>query len=209
VRVCDIATDIPNSTDTIFVDTNVWLFQTYPGATLGIPSPRKALIDVYIKYLERARLASATLVALPTVAIELASVIEKAEYREQCRLQGVDPFPLNPASPNTLKACREDAGFRLAVTSYVAQAWLETSSASSVPDIVLSSQLCESAAELASRDGVDPMDALHLKMMGTQGISIILTDDADFLALNESITLLTHNQNSISAAARRGILARR
>jgi hypothetical protein len=106
MRVCDVATDVTNARDVIFVDTNIWLFQTYPGAATGLSPAQKALIDAYLKYIKRAQSAKAMFIAFPTVALELASRIKKEEYKEQCRLQGVEPFPADPGSPHTLKACR-------------------------------------------------------------------------------------------------------
>jgi hypothetical protein len=209
MRVCDVATDVPNARDVIFVDTNIWLFQTYPGATTGLSPARKALIDAYLKYIKRAQSAKAAFIAFPTVALELASVIEKEEYKEQCRLQGVDPFPADPGSPHTLKARRQDAGFRKTVVSYIAQAWLETATSASVPDATLSSELCSRAAENAARDGIDTIDSLHLALMREHGISLILTDDSDFANLSEAVTLLTDNQKSLTTAAEWGLLARR
>lgn len=209
MRICDVANDVPNKADTIFVDTNVWLFQTYPGATLGLSPARLSLIESYLRYFKRAKDAGATFVAFPTVALELTSVVEKEEYREICRIKKVQPFPDDPGSPDTLKACREDPGFRSTVASFAAQAWQETTSSAEVPEVLLTSAFCSQASELAASQGIDVMDALHLKLMEAQGITLVLTDDVDFSTLTSDVTVLTHNQKSLAYAAQHGTLKRR
>lgn len=209
MQICDIATDVPNASDTIFIDTNVLLFQTYPGATTNLVSSRKSLIESYLKYIKRARTAGARFVVFPTVALELANAIEKEEYKELCRLKGVAPYPPDPSSAHSLKAFREDTGFRQTVASFAAQSWLETKLMASVPDAALSSTLCERAADAALSVGIDIMDSVHLALMLEHEVSIILSDDADFSILSNNVTLLTKNPKSISTAVDRGVLARR
>lgn len=209
MRICDVATDVPNATDTIFVDTNVWLFRTYPGATLGISQARKVLIDAYLKYMDRAANAGARLIAFTTVLIELAAVIEKEEYRFDCDQAGVDPYPKDPRSPHALKAYRENSGFRSCVASFVAQSWSETQASASIIEAHLSSTICTDAAEFASKVGMDVTDALHLEIMASNNIDIILSDDVDFSSIARDITLLTHNQRSLSNAAGNGTLTKR
>jgi hypothetical protein len=85
-EVIDIRTDRPQQSDIFLVDTNVWVWQTYPNART---SPTK--IREYGAYLKTARQNGAVLAYSGLVLAELAHVIERTEweiYNERSRLRG-------------------------------------------------------------------------------------------------------------------------
>jgi hypothetical protein len=51
--VIDIKTDNPRKGDIFLVDTNVWLWYTYPNSTRGSKAPPRRDITPYLKYLTK------------------------------------------------------------------------------------------------------------------------------------------------------------
>lgn len=90
-EVIDVRTDRPQPSDTLFVDTNVWLWQTY-----GLPpkpDPQKASrkeqrqaqqaeqkLKIYTRYLNAALSRGVELKYCGLILSELAHVIEKTEF---------------------------------------------------------------------------------------------------------------------------------
>lgn len=76
-HVIDIAVDIPCSTDSIFVDSNVWFWQTYTRATAA---GRRYQTIRYPNYIRSALRRGAKLYYSGLSFAELAHTIEKAEF---------------------------------------------------------------------------------------------------------------------------------
>jgi len=49
--VIDIGSDIPQPNDIFLVDTNVWYWQTYINATVGVKPTRIGQVNQYLTYL--------------------------------------------------------------------------------------------------------------------------------------------------------------
>jgi len=205
MRVCDIANDVPRAEDVIFVDTNIWVFQTYEGATLGLSRNREAQIDRYQRYLGRARQVTATLAIFPTVLLEMANVIERYEYEHACREDGVEAW----SAGHLLKHYRQREPFRRTVAHAVASAWAETSSRTICFDNTLGADDCFNAGMEAEAAAIGISDAVHLQLVQKHGCSCILSDDIDFVDPAFDVTLLTRNERALSKAAELDVLVRR
>jgi hypothetical protein len=72
--VIDIFSDHPQQSDIFLVDTNVWVFQTYPKAK------NLSKIREYGAYLKAARQKGSTLAYSGLTLAELAHVVERTEY---------------------------------------------------------------------------------------------------------------------------------
>lgn len=202
--MCDAENDIPNVGEIVFVDTNIWIFQTYPAATLGIDRWRQKQIDVYNLFLGRAKRVGATLAIFPTVLLEMANVIERYEFEIACRQNGVEPR----TSGHELKTYRQSDSFRKTVASAVTAAWAEASSRAKCFEPFDSTD-CFAAGLEAEASAIGIWDALHLQLARKHGFSCILSDDIDFVDPRFNITLLTKNAKALKKAADLSILARR
>lgn len=82
-EVIDVRTDTPQPSDTLFVDTNVWLWQTYglpPESNLNRARRAEQKLRLYTRYLNAALVRGVQLKYCGLILSELAHVIEKTEF---------------------------------------------------------------------------------------------------------------------------------
>jgi hypothetical protein len=191
-EVIDIRTDRPQQSDIFLVDTNVWIWQTYPNART---SPTK--IREYGAYLKRARQNGATLAYSGLVLAELAHVIERTEceiYNERRRIRGevlVQTKEFRHNLPNE----------RAKVVKLLETCWLQVQSAAVPVNLTIDDIATNAALNRFKNQALDGYDLLILEAMfnADPGQVKVITDDMDYATV-PCIQLFTGNNRVIQAA---------
>jgi len=195
-QVVDIRSDAPRASDTIWVDTNVWIWLTYAG-----PQPPQSA--PYIRYIASLKKINAAMTAGPINLAELAAHIEHTELLKWQVRNG------KPADSRELKVFRWDAAQRSDVADEIGRCWRALQGYANLPVNAIQSTCVTRAAEsLKCGDLVDGGDAVLLADARRNGVTSVLTDDADFATV-EWITLFTANLKTINEARTVGKLIQR
>lgn len=192
-QVVDIRTDTPHASDVIWIDTNIWIWLTYAG-----PQPPQSA--PYIRYIASLKKIKASMAAGSINLAELAAHIEHTELLKWQARNG------RPADSRELKVFRWDAAQRRDVVDEIGRCWRAVQGYANLPANAIQSTCVTRAAEsLESGDLVDGGDAVMLADARRNGITSVLTDDADFATV-EWITLFTANLKTINEARTTGKL---
>lgn len=195
-QVCDIRTDTPQAGDRFFVDTNVWLWMGYVRASLGANQQTLDRISAYSTYLKRCMAAGCTLHYSGLCFSELTHVIEKTEH-DIYKARGPNPV----LSVKQLR--RTSQNHRLKVINQVASAWQVVESVGEFLRVDVDLPMVK-AADIHFRNfAVDGYDTFHVELLLQQGISKVLTDDADFVGVS-NLDVFTWNSTAIAEAAAAG-----
>jgi hypothetical protein len=200
-EVIDIRTDRPQQSDIFLVDTNVWVWQTYPNART---SPTK--IREYGAYLKTARQNGAVLAYSGLVLAELAHVIERTEweiYNERSRLRGealVQSKEFRHNLPNE----------RAKVVKLLETSWMQVQSAAVPVNLTINDITTTAALNRFKEQSLDGYDLLILEAMFNvdPGQVKVITDDMDYATVPD-IQLFTGNNRVIQAAITQGKLLQR
>jgi hypothetical protein len=200
-EVIDIRTDRPQQLDIFLVDTNVWVWQTYPNART---SPTK--IREYGAYLKTARQNGAVLAYSGLVLAELAHVIERTEweiYNERSRLRGealVQSKEFRHNLPNE----------RAKVVKLLETSWMQVQSAAVPVNLTINDITTTAALNRFKEQSLDGYDLLILEAMfnADPGQVKVITDDMDYATVPD-IQLFTGNNRVIQAAITQGKLLQR
>jgi hypothetical protein len=190
-EVINIKTDMPRE-DIFLVDTNIWLWYSYPNSTTDLRQSRLNDVNDYLSYLTRAASAGAILTYSGLILVELASVIERSEFkifREE-----------NPGV--TAKEYRHNfSAERVKVTNLVRSAWESVKSIAAPLDLIVDDVTIEAALQRFQEQALDGYDLLHLEaiVQADAGQIKILTDDCDYCTI-PNIQLFTSNANAIETA---------
>jgi hypothetical protein len=205
-EVIDIRTDTPQPTDTLFVDTNVWLWQTY-----GLPpesNPRRARraeqkLRAYTGYLNNALRQGVQLKYCGLILSELAHVIEKTEFEIFKRRNNLPSLQAKEYRHNY-------SDEHILVASTVRFAWDQVSMLASSADLMVDERLAEMAVNHFQSIALDGYDLFLLEAFRQTGIRPVqvLTDDMDYATVPK-IQLFTSNGTVIRCATDQGQLVSR
>lgn len=192
-QVVDIRSDLPRSGDTLWVDTNVWIWLTYSRTHPPHAPP-------YITYVAAMRKAGAQMIAGPINFSELAKHIEITElFAWQARTGRAQ-------DTRELKYFRGQTAERQDVTDEIQACWTHVSTFAQLPASPIESTCVTTASvNLKAGDFLDGHDAVLVAEARKNGIATVLTDDGDYASV-DGITLFTANGRVIGEARRVGKL---
>lgn len=203
-EVIDIRTDTPQPTDTLFVDTNVWLWQTYGLPPESNPSRRaRQKLRAYTGYLNKALVHGVPLKYCALVLSELAHVIEKTEFEIYKRRKNLPSLQAKEYRHNFLDE-------HIQVAAAVRFAWDQVAMLASSADLTVDEQLAETAVSHFQSVALDGYDLFLLEAFRQTGIRPVqvLTDDMDYATV-PGIQVFTSNGLVIQSADRQGQLVSR
>lgn len=193
--VIDIRSDVPRRSDAFLVDSNVWIWMTYPGAGLGEDWQVKA----YPPYVKLARKEKAKLLRCGLSMAELTHNIERAAYK----------IFLETHPNEKPKEFRHNyAVERKSVVTDVQNAWLLVKSMASPLDIAIDDPTTDAALARVQIQLLDGYDLFIAEAMARAGVPQVLTDDGDYCTI-PGIQVFTANRNVIDAARRQSRLLTR
>lgn len=195
--VIDITHDSPTDRDLLLVDTNVWIWLTYPPATLLQKSQSQQAND-YPRYVNAAVSANATLAHTGLAFTEVASVIERLEHQAYAKTH----------TNVSKKDFRHMPLERRRVARLIIASWRQMGQFSAPLDVPMAQSDIRSAIARVLTWSIDGNDALFLLAATREGIRDIVSDDSDFAAI-PGIRLFTANPAVIATASAQGRLIRR
>lgn len=196
--VVDIKVDLPKRSDMFVADTNVWLVLNY--APLSLVNPHSYRTVEYPAYVKKIRGAGARMAHSSLTLAEMAHVIEGKEYEVWRAIPGNEGLKL--------KHFRRDEAERQRVFDEVEGAWAATKAASTCVDCLLDAQTADATLERLRLFPLDGYDAMMLAAIRGKGLSMVLTDDFDFITVS-GLTVFTANPESIRLAQMQGRLIHR
>jgi hypothetical protein len=190
--VVDIRTDTPCKSDIFLVDTNVWLWYSYPNSTTDLDPARQKDVSNYLSYLIQAASVGATLAYSGLILVELASVIERNELKTFQKA-----FPRIKPKEYRHNFSQERAN----VAKIVESAWAMVRDFAISIDLMINDTAIDNALQRFQEQSLDGYDLLHLETMiqADAGQIKIMTDDCDYCTIPE-IQLFTSNSNVIEAS---------
>jgi hypothetical protein len=190
--VIDIKKDAPQKSDIFLVDTNIWLWYSYPNSTTDLELARQESVSSYLSYLIKAASIGATLAYSGLILVELASVIERNEFKI-----------FRKKLPKTkLKEYRHNfPQERANVVNLVESSWDSVRDFAIPLDMTVNDGTTDAALLRFKEQALDGYDLLHLEavVQADAGQIKVLTDDCDYCTIPD-IQLFTSNSNSIEAA---------
>jgi hypothetical protein len=183
--IIDLRHDTPQRTDRFFVDTNVWLWQTYTNAIATSRNASKK-IQAYTPYLRKARTQKATLLYSGLILAELAHVIEKTELTIHNQRTGshLEPKAYRHSHPTE----------RAKVIAEVQSSWQQVEAIATPLDLTVNRATTRAALGRFQTQPLDGYDLLLLEAIRqskTTPIQVI-TDDMDY-AVVPGIQVFTNN----------------
>jgi hypothetical protein len=194
--VVDLTGDTPQSTDTFWVDTNVWLWTTYTKLfTRPVRPPTSARVSPYVSFLKNAVVAASTIYRIGLTLSEMAHVIEGAEY------EIAHPPRSSPPPPSKKEFRHNIPAVRLAVVREIQLAWqqVQTMSVPLPGGVLIDDALTTQTASALTQTAVDSYDLFALQALRAAGVTNIVSDDGDFCVV-PGITLFTTNSGVLQAA---------
>jgi hypothetical protein len=190
--VIDINGDTPYKDDIFLVDTNIWLWYTYANSTTDLDAVRLAEINTYLDYLTEAASIGSTLTYSGLLLAELASVIERNEWKIFRRTN----YKLE------LKEYRHNLPIERAnVAMLVESGWNAVKDIAVPVDIIVNDAMTDAALKRFQSQTLDGYDLLHLEAISQAGTGQVkvMTDDCDYCTAPD-IQLFTLNSNVIESA---------
>jgi hypothetical protein len=206
--VVNILSDCPQQSDIFLVDTNVWVWQTYPNArTSSRTAPTK--IREYGAYLKAARQNGATLTYSGLTLAELAHVIESTERKIYNKKNN---FTKQNGLERTIKEFRHNyPSERSKVVKLLQTAWMEIQSlALPLDELTIDESTTNTALSRFQTQALDGYDLFIIEAIhkANPGQVKVLTDDMDYATV-PNIQLFTSNIQVIKLAEAQGKLLRR
>jgi predicted nucleic acid-binding protein len=195
-NVVDIRVDRPRPKDDFIVDTNVWFWLNYGKSSI---SSTPYQVREYPRYIRDALKAKARLFHSALSLPELAHIIEDSELAI---------WVAKTRRPNDRKYFRYEAGERTAVTEEIDSAWASTIAMSELVECNLDRTTTDATLECLRKYPLDGYDAILLTTLKAHGMGQVITDDRDYLAV-EDIVVFTANDQAVVSADRHGKLIRR
>lgn len=196
-EVIDVVSDRPQRSDIFLVDTNVWIWQTYPNAK------NSSKIREYGAYLKAARQNGSTLSYSGLVLAELAHVIERTECEIYNKVNNI---------ALTAKEFRHNhPNERSKVVNLLQTAWMQIQSlAVPLDELTIDESTTNAALARFQTQALDGYDLFILEAIhkANPGQVKILTDDMDYATV-PNIQLFTSNIQVIKLAKVQGKLLRR
>jgi hypothetical protein len=190
--IIDINGDTPCKDDIFLVDTNIWLWYTYANSTTDLDVVRLAEINTYLDYLTEAASIGSTLTYSGLLLAELASVIERNEWKIFRRTN----YKLE------LKEYRHNLPIERAnVAMLVESGWNAVKDIAVPVDIIVNDAMTDAALKRFQSQTLDGYDLLHLEAISQAGTGQVkvMTDDCDYCTAPD-IQLFTLNSSAIASA---------
>ncbi|PSB49227.1 hypothetical protein C7B80_03265 [Cyanosarcina cf. burmensis CCALA 770] len=199
--VIDIGSDMPQPNDIFLVDTNVWYWQTYTNATVGIRPSRLSQINQYLTYFSQALSSGAVLTYSGLSFAELVSIIEKSEY---------EIYKLTHGYLELKEYRHNQPAERANVVAEVQLAWSQVQALAVPVDLTVNDTTINAALTRFSTQALDGYDLMILEAIGQAGTEAIkvITDDSDYATVPD-IQVFTSNNSVITAARLQGKLLQR
>jgi hypothetical protein len=190
--VIDINGDTPCKEDIFLVDTNIWLWYAYANSTRDLNPDRLAEVNTYLDYLTEASSVDSILTYSGLLLAELASVIERNEWKIFKRTN----YNLD------LKEYRHNLPTERAnVVRLVESGWNAVKDLAVPVDITVNDTMTDAALKRFQSQTLDGYDLLHLEAISQAGTGQVkvMTDDCDYCTAPD-IQLFTLNSNAIESA---------
>ncbi|MCG9890340.1 MAG: hypothetical protein MH252_04630 [Thermosynechococcaceae cyanobacterium MS004] len=198
-EVVDIKSDVPQHSDIFLIDTNVWLWQTYPNAGTGQRNAQAKILD-YGAYLKVARQNGSMLAYSGLILAELAHVIETTEYTIY--------KTRNSLSSLKIKEFRHNLTVERAnVVNLVKSAWTQVKNLAVPVEITINDLTTDLALSRFQTQALDGYDLLILESISKAdpGQIKIITDDMDYTVV-PGIQVFTTNYLALQEATAKGKL---
>lgn len=191
--VVDLRDDIPKLADKFFVDTNVWYWLTYSRSIQGTNIPLRYQMKHYPDYIQQALKAQSKLFKSGLSFPEIAHLIERNER---------DIF--NSTNPNNLTVTSKEfrhnyPNERSNVIQEVQTSWQQIEQFGDTVDVFINDAMLSKADTRFAQDKLDGYDILMIESILANGITMVITDDADFGTIR-GITVFTSNLTLINTA---------
>lgn len=204
-EVIDIEHDQPRGSDVFLVDTNVWFWQTYTGASQGAKPPRSYQSTSYPRYVKKALQARAKLWHHDLMFAELAHLIERVECDIFART-----FPGASAAAGTatlpIKQFRNQPTQRAQVLAEIEDSWKQVQRMSGPLNWTLHAGCSTMLLATLRSSRLDAYDAAYVLDAGKAGVMSILSDDSDFASV-AGLQIFTANRRMIQEARKAGRLS--
>ena len=197
--VVDITRDRPGPGDGMWVDTNVWYWQTYSRASQRSRPPTHWQVRDYPSYLQKCLVAGAKLHAFGLTLSELAAQIEHGEHEIAMSAGSV------PAGTSLKDFRHNHSVLRAGVVQEIENAWTAVESIANIVPLSVDLGVVHQALQSFRSSALDAYDQFALQAISAHGISQVLSDDGDFCTV-PGITLFTANRTVISSANAQGRL---
>jgi PIN domain len=202
-EVIDIVSDRPQRSDIFLVDTNVWIWQTYPNAK------NSSKIREYGAYLKAVRQNGSTLAYSGLVLAELAHVIERTE----CEIYNKrNNFTKENKLEVKAKEFRHNyPSERSKVVKLLQTAWMQIQDfAVPLNELTIDESTTNAALARFQTQALDGYDLFILEAIhkANPGQVKVITDDMDYATV-PNIQLFTSNIQVIKLAKAQGKLLRR
>lgn len=192
-KIIDISKDKPTKNDIFLVDSNVWLWMTYPKIA---SAPAYA---TYETYLNNALNVGAHIYYCGLSLSELAHSIEKNEMEIFQRVNSQKCF---------IKKYRHNSSERTKVISEIDASWNQVKTMAKPLCVNIDKDATDAALKRIQNEKIDGYDLFLLECMKANNVSNIITHDADFATVN-NINVFTYNSNTISNAKKKNNIIRR
>ena len=197
--VIDIVSDCPQQADIFLVDTNVWIWQTYPYPN----AKNSSKIRECGAYLKAARQNGSTLSYSGLVLAELAHVIERTE----CEIYNKS----NNLALTAKEFRHNHPTERSKVVNLLQTAWMQIQNfAVSLDELTIDESTTNAALARFQTQALDGYDLFILEAIhkANPGQVQVITDDMDYATV-PNIQLFTSNVQVIKLAKAQGKLLRR
>jgi len=195
-QIVDLTTDTPNDKDVFFVDTNAWLWTTYPRAGLASSSPLSYQLRNYPLYLANAFGAKAKLLRCGLSLAELAHLIEKTEREIYVRTHGdIKPKEYRHNLPVE----------RSRVVEEIQASWAQVKIIAGDIEVLINEPSVDAALTNFGMYSLDGYDLFILEVVKKSGVTQIITDDGDYATV-DGLQVYTCNKNVLNLAQRQGKL---
>jgi predicted nucleic acid-binding protein len=188
--VVDITCDTPRPGDRFVVDTNVWVRMVLASGARAATQRQQR----YAPYLKSSRRLGAKLLVPSLVLWELARTAERAE------------FDLWSPSGNVLKEFKDfrcDPVERPRVAKLIQRAWMDVLGLATLIDTPMDSVAAFDLIKAFPFTVMDPYDLCIVGAAKKAGVTMIITDDADYGSLS-GIQVFTNNGFLLTEAKQQG-----
>lgn len=198
-EVVDIRNDVPHHSDIFLIDTNVWLWQTYPNAGTGQGNAQTKILD-YGAYLKAARKNGSMLAYSGLILAELAHVIETTEYKIYKARNSLPSLRIKEFRHNLTVE-------RAKVVSLVQSAWTQVKNLAVPVELTIDDLTTDLALSRFQTQALDGYDLLILEAISKAdpGQIKIITDDMDYTVV-PGIQVFTTNYLALQEATVKGKL---
>lgn len=194
--VIDIQADTPQNEDTFMVDSNVWFWMTYSGAST---EAQHYQTTYYPAYLNKALGIGARVCRCGLFLAELANLIERTEWKiYNDFVQNIIPKEYRHNLPDE----------RTRVASEVQAAWAQVKTMAEPVNVAINDHTADAALNRFQNQTVGGYDLFILETMAQENVPQIVTDDGDFATIS-GIQVFTANRNVLNSARHQGKIFKR